>query len=381
MGWKKLGEGAFNTVYVNDDKTTVLKIAKDCSATDKPERSVRIWNEINAHIKPSATVVDSPLGKGWCCPYIEGKQASDKEISQSVIDIFNRTGRIVIDAVTQKNILKTKDGELVCIDIGLAVQLEQREEVIVNKKLRRRSLVSQSYWHTYQAPHDSWFYIASFTRPQGVDTVKALLFIKANRPDMFDVSFLKDKPNLLKTLAAAYDAQRVSFKAPGLLAAEIVDHRAHKAIHPLNPLPPFKLNAKDKLADAVKKGNKVLLDEREINLDNLKESCLRELTRYFYSRGSLKKGEFQASLATRLFRNHALTATKAEYTKVLMDKINHAVTLDEIKQIINKSLSNGLLTMSSHKVSLAVRLARCSVMCELARPYLNDVENKHSYTH
>ncbi|MCE3044404.1 hypothetical protein [Legionella sp. 16cNR16C] len=369
MPWKKLGSGSFNTTYVNADRTQILKIPKESYETDMPQRAVRVWNEINAHIKPAAYAVRSKKhGLGWICPYIQGRQSTDEEMVGALIDIFTRTGRIVIDAAGIKNFLTTKSGHVVCVDVGLSLELEKRNEVSIGKKTRRNSIASQNYWYEAEAGHDNWFRRASFVFPRTVETVKALLFIKNNRPDIFDARFLKNKPNLIKALAAGYDAQRnVGVNSRVELAAEIIDYRASISTHPSGRLPAISVKTKDRLSEAVNKAKNILLVERELSLDNLKESCIRELTRYLLSRGSLKEGEFSASLITRFFRNSELTATKAEYTKLLMHNIHNAESVEEIKALAGKAFDNQLLTASAHSVSLAVRLAQCSAMCDVVK--------------
>jgi hypothetical protein len=91
--------------------------------TDLPERSVRLWNEINPDLEPEATLISTEMGDGWACPFIKGVQASDHEMSVALIDIFNRTGRIVVDATAPENFIKTPSGKVVCIDIGMALQI------------------------------------------------------------------------------------------------------------------------------------------------------------------------------------------------------------------------------------------------------------------
>src|SRR3989338_631154 len=129
--WKKLGEGTYNVAYVSDDGKSVLKIQKSDDKTDTPERSVRLWNTINPDIPPPARLEQTEKGVGWVCPFIKGKQASDKEMSIALIDIYNKTGRIIVDATAPKNFVKLPfpRSRVVCVDVGMAIQMEQRDEV------------------------------------------------------------------------------------------------------------------------------------------------------------------------------------------------------------------------------------------------------------
>ncbi|RAP34657.1 hypothetical protein B1207_15385 [Legionella quinlivanii] len=263
MPWKKLGEGAFNTAYVNDEETLVFKKPQSAGqATDTPERAVRIWNEINSHIKPAAEVHKlEPLGRGWTCPYIKGRQATDREISTAVIDIFNRTGRIIIDAAPF-NFITTAEGQTVCIDVGMALLLEKEEEDKVSSKGKRRnSIISSETWEQQGARFNHWLSGLRKKIPESMDTVKALLFMKEKRPDMFDASFLKANPTVAKILADGYNSERdlrfgLEPNSELDLAKEFADHVFSSDSRSQKPLPSISFWTKDKLADAVVKVKK-----------------------------------------------------------------------------------------------------------------------------
>ena len=133
MKWIRIGKGSYNVAYRSEDSRLVFKVAQDDSPTDIPERSVRLWNLLNPNLQPPAQVSRQKIsGKwvtGWTCPFVVGVQASDKEIRQGLIDVFNRTGRIIMDAVAPDNFLKTRNGDIVCIDIGHALEMEKRESL------------------------------------------------------------------------------------------------------------------------------------------------------------------------------------------------------------------------------------------------------------
>lgn len=206
MTWEKIGEGTFNTVYRSGD--LVFKVPKKKGACDDPERAVRLWNLFNPHIKPPAAVyVDETLGRGWTCPFIKGKQASDAEISTALIAIFNASGRIVLDAFCYKNFVKTKAGDIVCLDIGLALQLENRG-FIVAPPGRRKSDVSLSTWLSIESDYKAFWEEHQARHPLIINMIKALIFIKTYRKDLIDVSFLDSE--LAKTLAESYmDAKKL----------------------------------------------------------------------------------------------------------------------------------------------------------------------------
>lgn len=219
MLWHLLGEGNYNVAYRNDDSSLVLKIpkkkykAKDGGhaipdfmlAADEPLRAVRLWNLINPHLHPKAYILNTEVGMGWVSPFVEGTIASDAEISHAVIDIFNATGRIVVDAISAGNFIKTKDGRIVCVDIGMALQFETMEERrYADGRTRRKSMVSLTAWEKQERRYLPFFRKYKSTFPLGVEVVQALLFITEHRPDIYAASFLKTKPTIMSQLASAY---------------------------------------------------------------------------------------------------------------------------------------------------------------------------------
>lgn len=208
--WTKLGSGSYNNVYISADKQFVLKIQKENLnpkdiIADRPERSVRIWNEINPDLP--ASLLEMETGKVWICPYVFGTEPSDKEISSSVIDIFNRTGRIVTDAPGRSNFVKTPAGKIICIDVGFALKLERRTQDAHGSLKRYKSEVSLTAWDNVRHNYASFFADASLTKPTTVNTVKALLFIQNNRPDLCNVSFLN--ADFIQYFAKAYHKKNI----------------------------------------------------------------------------------------------------------------------------------------------------------------------------
>lgn len=343
MPWKILGSGSYNTAYSNDDDTEVLKIQhppepgdEESATYDTPLRSVRLWNEINPHLP--ARLVDSEHGPGWVCPFIKGSQASDKDIAKTVVDIFNRTGRIITDAASPNNVLKTTDGKLVVIDIGMALQLDKREEVYFSEnKKRNMSFTSLNAWKNLQGSYVDYFnnnYFKSH-KPIAIETIKALLFIKANRPDVFNASFILSDPNLRKNLAAAYEA------APG----------SPKALKELDKL----------------------LKLRPVDLASIKESCKVELQRYIHSRGAIdKKGEFSPSFMTKWFRDVSLTKKKVDAVLDMINKIENAPNLEAIKTVL--ATTDAELVKSKHTSGLLSKLGKCYLDVEIGQDLMKKEE-------
>lgn len=208
--WRLLGRGAYNTCYINRSEDLVLKVMHDAhDETDTPERSVRLWNLINAEVSPKAALFSSPLGAGWICPYIKGRQSTDDEIFHALISIFNRTGRVVIDAAADSNFLSNEEGQCICVDIGMALALTHDEDAQGDGDgvHRTKSRVSLETWADYQIKFISQAQFQGKHFPQTIMLIKSLLFIKAYYPDLSRATFLSANQSLLPLLADAYDNQ------------------------------------------------------------------------------------------------------------------------------------------------------------------------------
>jgi hypothetical protein len=337
--WSFLGQGNYNNAYISKDKAHVFKIQhagldEEQSVPDTPERSVQLWNLINPKFR--AEIAQTTLGRGWICPFIESsneKQPTDKEISNALIDIFNKTGRIVVDAPGSGN-FKKMDGTIICVDIGMALQLEQRQQVFYQGRLARSmSFASQKVWGGVEELYHEYFEIYAKISPETVQTIKALLFIQANRPDMLDVSFLTESPEHIPKLAMAYDKQETNH---------------------------------------VDAGRQILNEQRPIDLENIRQSCLKELYRYISSRGTINSNyEFDPCFTTKHFRNKVLTNQKVEIAKDLIKAIEIAGSLTDIMAAINISISDPKALKSSFTSGLITSLGKCVAMVEVAEKAKN----------
>lgn len=225
MGWRRLAEGEYNKVYINAEETEVFKVQLTEHDSDNPERSVRLWNLMNPDVypeRPARLHDDRVLGRGWICPYICGEQANDHDISTALLQIFNRTGRIILDALSRGNFIRTLDGQVVCVDIGMAVELERRDAIpspltpssdraAPEALTRKKSKTSLYIWATLQGEYNKYFEEDYATKhyPQTASIIKALLFIKIQRPDISNVDFLIDKPDLIALLVDAYSQSQL----------------------------------------------------------------------------------------------------------------------------------------------------------------------------
>jgi hypothetical protein len=341
MPWKQIGSGSFNTAYISENGREVLKIRKfsdgiDTQAKfDHPLRSTRLWNELNPDLQPAAYVLYSPeYGHGWVCPFVQGIQASDHEISRELINIYTRTGRIIVDATAGNNFLKTPTGQIVCIDIGMALQLENETHNLTDKR-RRKSLTSLEAWNTFYDKYQPFFTKEAKKYPESIHTLKALLFIQAQRPDIYDVSFLINNTGIIKACAKAYDTQ---------------------------------LTQKALMNTVVSQAKKLLLDKVPIDFNHLKRACVSNLEQYIHSRGSINaKGEFEPSLITWLFRNKRLTKEKVEHAAKLIKAIESAPILEDMGALVSNNLRDKSLTAASFRSGLEYALNKCMITIDDAR--------------
>lgn len=224
--WNLMAQGAYNSVYLSEDEKWVLKIQKYKSdETDAPQRSIRLWKAINPQLP--AYLVDTAVGLGWVCPYIKGSTPTDEDISRALITIYNRTGRIIVDATAHKNFIKMHNDEVVCIDVGMALNFETREETFFYEPIRRKSITSLSAWNELSTEYIGFFQTEEARQPISIQTVKALIFIKRNRPNTTNLDFLNGDFMLISKLANAYE----SIDVEGALKA--LDNYIHQEFHPL----------------------------------------------------------------------------------------------------------------------------------------------------
>jgi hypothetical protein len=376
LRWAKLGDGNYNTAYVSHDETLVLKISKDYDQkTDGPLRSARIWNELNPHITPKAEVVviKDPITKklvvGWTCPYIKGEQASDNEICDAVIDIFNRTGRIVTDAAAPRNFIKTAQQDIVCIDVGFALQLHKKR---IPSLQRQKSRVSLRTWKVMNSEFMPYFKDTAYFFPKSVSVIKALLFIQKNRPNILNADFLKCDAELTLDLAREYNYQMAGMKCAYDTVLENLDI-AHKKMLSSPSLKEGLFNKSEqesKKEDAPsqdeiesKEKKEVLHEakiEKQLTFLPIQKSCLTELHHYINSRGSYneKTGEFKTSIKTKFFRNTALTITKVTKIIELKNSIEKTTSLEQLRELLEE------VSVRYFKSNYKSHLEVCIGMCE-----------------
>jgi len=365
--WHELSHGSFNITYISDDGTVVFKsVYNDEYKTDTPERSVYLWNIMNPDLTPKAeiatvTLPDGAVVTGWTCPLVTSKYLKltpktdqiyehyepsavfardikqsvknglesptktedDALISAALVDIFQRTGRLITDAANPGNFIITEDGKAICIDVGLALKIEQEEENKYTERFEGRyHSVSGEAWQALAPSITTNWQEEKSHYPQTVSMSKALCFIKINRPDIRNIEFLKPNDENTKILAAAYDGDP-------------------------------------------KEGIALLEQKRPLTLKSMKESCELVLRDYINSRGSIDEGQtFTTSKVTNKFRNKLLTEKKVSAALELITKIQGATSKDAIAECINAMRTDDL-TQGTFTRGYEASLGQCLAITDL----------------
>ncbi len=137
--WKNQKEGQYNTVVISEDRVSISLFDRQKSGMHRlcfkrpknPEglprnliklrgladcaRQVRVFTEIN---KNRFAALHQ---NGWVSEYIDGRQATDSEIPDFLINLYRDHRRIVWDPHVPGNILSDRDG-LVLVDVDYAVR-------------------------------------------------------------------------------------------------------------------------------------------------------------------------------------------------------------------------------------------------------------------
>lgn len=206
--YEYFSHGSYNLVYRSLNQQWVLKMPINSSdATDLPERAVRVWNVINPDC-PAIVLRNSKCdAAAWISPFIHGVLPTQSEVVQKLMEIYERTGRIVADAFVGGNFIKTtENGRVVCIDVGAAFFLESRSSLG-----RIHSRASLDTWNG-EMPMSHIYRDALNKRQKElgevVSAIKALLYLQMYYPDFRSVTQMTKDEQLIHSLVQGYDARK-----------------------------------------------------------------------------------------------------------------------------------------------------------------------------
>ncbi|MDF1683124.1 MAG: ankyrin repeat domain-containing protein [Legionellaceae bacterium] len=127
--WEDLGSGNYNQTFISTEFMSsenftgpwVLKeprVSSDSeeNALNTTDRAIRKWNLHNPEYPAHKT------SEGWwVIPYFGAIPASDQQISDKLIEIYQNTGNIITDACGQNNFL-IHQGTVICIDVDFSLR-------------------------------------------------------------------------------------------------------------------------------------------------------------------------------------------------------------------------------------------------------------------
>ncbi|MCX7120887.1 MAG: hypothetical protein NTZ67_03815 [Gammaproteobacteria bacterium] len=162
--WKFHAHGNYNAIYVHFDPNDTnpsaepILVFAQCldplELTDSADRKAAVWNdvfreEIIINEKFKASVYEA----GCILPYIAYQKDHNKEcvlpetylLCNAILDMFEKTGRIVLDAIAPGNfVTRLSDGKVICIDAGFALRFD------VSKKNNREKILFVDEKATHQ---------------------------------------------------------------------------------------------------------------------------------------------------------------------------------------------------------------------------------------
>jgi hypothetical protein len=307
LGWHYLAEGSFNYAYRSQCKNFVLKVPKiKYPVTEDAERSLRIFQEIHPEYQEQTQLFSHNSHKGWILPYIYGREANDKEISKKLVEIFQKTDRVVIDAPVRNNFICTYDGKVVCIDVGFAFRFYPTlRHTPSQTSLEQWALLKDEYNHSF---FQRYHFTSNF--PQTLATIKSLIFLQQCLSEFDDIAFLHEYPDTARYLAYHYD-----------LCSQI----------------------------------NIFLIKKEIDeiiyhsMDKLKNRCITALMDYIKSRcyenevfKNYQKNPYeiaprlQLSWMSYLFRNHELTFRKIQLAQSHIKNLSICQSYGQVRFVINQ---------------------------------------------
>ncbi|MFZ4076736.1 MAG: ankyrin repeat domain-containing protein [Legionellaceae bacterium] len=170
--WRPLGKGAYHQTYLSQKKLLmggysgqwVLKSPfKTGSEYNEVDRALRKWKLLNP---------DYPVFKthnGWLLPFLGRDHASDEQIAQLLLELYQRTGSIVADACGKANVLFYHN-KVICIDMDLA--------------LRKNSIISEDFLKEVYPERHFKQYLVDYanSKPLSVSRTRTLLYLETALP-------------------------------------------------------------------------------------------------------------------------------------------------------------------------------------------------------
>jgi hypothetical protein len=334
-----LAKGNFNYVFCDASRSHVFKVQQSSKLSnadlilDTPERSVRLWNQINAHLRPKAVVcsistpqvLDTKTGTvllaakeyiGWSSPFIQGRNSTPQEITQALIDIYNRCGRVVLDGLVPGNFKTLSNGEVVCVDIGMSLRLQKTDE----EGIENLSFASNVVWETTsKSSYLPWLkaYEANKKFNDVVKTTKALYVLQQQFPHYVNADFLKDP--LCEMLK---DALSKELDEPGSF---MKNASAFELLHGIPILGMHETPREDACIPAAK---------ARIIAPDYQRFLQVKLEEYSSSLPVEYEGKFAKAIQIQIFKNQMTTQKTINTVRELIRELINTSGVEEAKKII-----------------------------------------------
>lgn len=286
---------------------------------------MQIFREIHPEWAHETQLFEYQHLKGWIMPYFIGRTATDAEISQKIIDIYQRTGRIILDAPVKQNFICTPYDEVICIDVGFAFQ-------IYSNPRREPSFTSLNQWQNFKHQFNYDFFHRSQKNPffsQTVHTIKSLIFLQKHLPNLKDCQFLFDHPSIARYLSNCYD------KGDNIPTYELKVTLEHIEFHSFEQVQKRCIQNFMNYLEL-----RCLIDEHFLNF--------KENPRNF-------SGELKLSWYSYLFLDRELTLQKIKWAQRQIQYINNCQNHQELKRWLHrktfKNSSNSCISFFSSQLN------------------------------
>lgn len=331
--WENLGSGSYNAAFKSKQVMTVGQYtgpwvlkkphkmnSEATSALNHVDRAIRKWNLHNPEYPAHKTTEG-----WWLVPYLGNTPASDQQISDKIIEIYQQTRHIITDACGRHNFLIYQN-KVVCIDVDFS--------------LRRGSIASDNWLDdasifTFMDYLDEW----SSVKPQTTSTIRALLYLeKYLAPAQIKNEYIT--PQIMKILHVLY-TQNVWLNV-GIV--EIL----------------LKLPTLDMIRGA---------EHACINMELITQHFHQQLTDLTYVQ-QIKSQDFLVMLQLIVLHNADLIYSTGEHGYTLMDAIVHLEHHEALDYLINQGIDVHLLATpvihgQTHLIHLAAQSGQTTLVQKL----------------
>jgi len=174
--WDYLDHGSYNHVSVSRTNITIegytgrwvrKKIIDQDELMSNSTRAIRKWNLHNPDYPAFQTK------EGWLLPYLGNVPASDEQIAEKLVEIYQNTGNVIADACGRNNFLFYQN-KVICIDMDLSLRRGSfaSEDYLSNNYVNSDN--ARTYWDACAAPEK---------KPKTVAVIETLCYLEQHLPN------------------------------------------------------------------------------------------------------------------------------------------------------------------------------------------------------